>query len=120
MTYTLPVLELEEIPMRLDGTGRLTWCRMNDEAVLANFAIGLEANADGEWEIVSLHMGTQRLTGEVYRRFAQHFEAEHSSKIHEFVSENYAAAVEGAHLDYDKTRPRTLKHDLKRQIEGVA
>lgn len=120
MAYTLPTFDLDDLPMRLNPLGQLEFCRVNDEAFFATFHLGLQADADGEWEITSIYMGTQELKGDIYRRFAQHFGAEHASKIHEFVSENYADAVDGAHLDYDKTRPRTLKHDLKRELEGVA
>lgn len=122
MAYTLPTFDLDDLPMRLNPLGHLEFCRVNDEAFFATFHLGIQADADGEWEITSIHIGTQELHqgSDIYRRFAQHFEVEHAGDIHEFVSENYANAVEGAHLDYDKTRPRTLKHDLKRQIEGVA
>ena len=122
MAYTLPDFEIDDIPMNLDALGRPQFCRVNDEAFFATFHLGIQSDADGEWEITSIHFGTQELRqgSGIYRRFAQHFEAKHASDIHEFVSENYANAVEGAHLDYDKTRPRTLKHDLKRELEGVA
>jgi hypothetical protein len=116
MAYVLPSFEIDDIPMRLNGMGCPEFCRVNSEAFFATFHLGIEADADGDWEIVSIHMGTQELKGDIYRRFAQHFEAEHASKIHDFVSENLTAAIEGADLDYDKTRPRTLAFEL----EGVA
>jgi hypothetical protein len=114
--YELPTFDIDDLPMRLDGMGRPEFCRVNDEAFFATFHLGIKADADGEWEVTSIHFGTQRLTGDIYRRFAQHFEAEHASKIHDFVSENLTAAIEGADLGYDKTRPRTLAFEL----EGAA
>jgi hypothetical protein len=113
MAYTLPSFEIDDLPMHLDALGRPQFCRVNDEAFFATFHLGIQADADGEWEITSIHMGTQELKGDIYRRFAQHFEAEHAGKIHDHVSDNYAAAVEGARLGYDRTRLRTLKHELE-------
>lgn len=112
MAYTLPPLELDDVPMNLDALGRPQFCRVNDEAFFATFHLGIEADADGEWEITSIHMGTQELKGETYRRFAQHFEAEHAQTIHDHASENFADAVEGAHFSYDKTAPRTLAFEM--------
>jgi hypothetical protein len=120
MAYVLPSFEIDDIPMRLNGMGQPEFCRVNSEAFFATFHLGIKVDADGEWEITSIHFGTQCLTGDIYRRFAQHFEAEHTSKIHDFVSENLTAAIEGADLGYDKTRPRTLIYAPKGQLEGVA
>jgi hypothetical protein len=117
MAYTLPTFDLDDLPMRLNPLGHLEFCRVNDEAFFATFHLGLEADADGEWEITSIHIGTQELRqgSDIYRCFAQHFEAEHSSKISEHCADNLTDAIEGAHLDfsYDKTRPRTLAHELE-------
>lgn len=100
MAYTLPPLELDGLPMHLDRDGRTV------------FTLGITIDADGEWQITSIHMGEQELKGETYRRFAQHFEAEHTQTIHDHASENFADAVEGAHFSYDKTAPRTLAFEL--------
>jgi hypothetical protein len=113
MTYMLPAFEIDDLPMRFNGMGWPEFCRVNDEAFFATFHLGLKADADGEWEITSIHMGTQELKGDIYRRFAQHFEAEHAGKIHDHVSECYADAVDGAHFDYEKATPRMLAHELE-------
>lgn len=114
MAYDLPHLDLEDIPLRFDSQGRLEFTRINTEAVLANFAVHLQADADGEWEITGLYMGTQQLIRgtELYRRCFQHIEAEHSGAIHDHVQEHLTAAIEAADLGYDKTRPRTLAFEL--------
>ena len=86
----LPELEIEEIPMRLDGMGRPEFCLMNDEAFLADFAFRIAADSVDEWDFTSIYMGTQRLRSgsEIYRRVAQHFEADHIGKIHEHIVEH--------------------------------
>jgi hypothetical protein len=96
---TIPTLEIDELPMRIDGQGRLQFCKVNDEAVLASFAIGLKANAADDWEIVSIHMGTQELFGETFRRFAQHFESEHGAKISDHVGEELPDVLQSARED---------------------
>jgi len=115
MAYELPHLYLEEIPLRFDSLGRLEFTRINNEAVLANFAVHLRADADGDWEITGLYMGTQRLIQgtELYRRCFQQIESECSGAIHDHVQEHLTAAIEGADLGYDKTRPRTLAFELE-------
>lgn len=116
--FDLPHLDLEEIPLRFDSLGRLEFTRINNEAVLANFAVHLQADTDGEWKITGIYMGTQQLLQgtELYRRCFQQIEAEHAGAIHDHVQEHLDSAIEGKFFDYDKTRPRTLK----RELEGVA
>lgn len=93
---TIPAYELDDIPMRITPLGRLEFCKANDEAVLANFAIGLKANAADDWEITSLHLGTQELSGDTLRRFAQEIEAAHGFKISDHVGEHIGEALIGA------------------------
>jgi hypothetical protein len=106
--FDLPHLDLEEIPLRFDSLGRLEFAGINNEAVLANFAVHLRADADGTWEITGIYMGTQQLLRgtELYRRCFQQIEAEHAGAIHDHVQEHLDSAIEGAHLDfsYDKTK----------------
>jgi len=93
---TIPTYELDDIPMKLDGQGRLQFCAVQQEAVYASFAIGLKANAPDDWEIVSLYLGTQELFGDTFRRFAQEIEATHGFKISDHVGEHIGEALIGA------------------------
>lgn len=92
----IPAYELDDIPMKLDSQGRLQFCEVRKEAVYASFAIGLKANAADDWEIVSLHLGTQELFGDTLRRFAQEIEATHGFKISDHVGEHIGEALIGA------------------------
>jgi hypothetical protein len=87
MAFTIPPFEIEDIPMRLEPWGA-EFCRINDESFLANFALYLKATAPDEWDVVDVYMGTQRLKGDMFRKFAQHFESEHGAKISDHVAEH--------------------------------
>ena len=85
--FTLPKLELDEVHMRIDALGRLVLCKEKDEAALARVSLGIKAESTEEWEITSIHLGTQELRQgtEIYRRFAQDFEATDDRATHEHV-----------------------------------
>lgn len=104
--HTLPDLDIEDVPMSLDALGRVQFCRMQNEAVLANFALGIEAESTDEWEITSIHIGTQALQQgtDLYRRLAQHLEAERISSIHQHIIEHLSGAREQAAYDAHEHR----------------
>lgn len=92
MPLTIPSLELEEIPLRLDTRGVLQFCAIRQEAVLANFEIGISASAHDDWEVTSVTMGTQELRGDLFRRVAQHIEDAFGSRIADHVAEHLGDA----------------------------
>jgi hypothetical protein len=96
--FTLPVLDLEEIPMRLDPLGRVQFCRANEEAMLASFGVVIIASSTEEWQIEAIHIGTQALSPhtELFRRIAQHLEAEHSRAFHDHILDHLPDARDEA------------------------
>jgi hypothetical protein len=97
--FTLPTLTVDDLPMRLDGMGMLTFCRPNDEAIFASFALGIRADKKGEWEISDIHVGTQRLSGPALGHFIRQFEAKKSGMISDHVAEHLGDAKVAAEFD---------------------
>jgi hypothetical protein len=96
--FTLPVLDLEEIPMRLDPLGRVQFCGANEEAMLVSFGVVIIASSTDDWQIEGIHVGTQALSPhtELFRRIARHLEAEHTSTFHDHIVDHLPDAKDDA------------------------
>lgn len=99
MAYTIPPLDIEELPMRLDEHIGARFCASHRSHFLANFEIFVTATAHDEWEISGVTMGNQELSGDMFRKFAQYFEDEHGGKISDHVGENIPHVISSARSD---------------------
>jgi hypothetical protein len=85
---SLPDLDLEEVPLRLCPDGKLEFCEPNREAVLASFALKINAESSEEWEFSDIFMGTQKLTGQLLIWAAQYFEEKYIAEIQDHINEH--------------------------------
>ena len=90
--FTLPTLDLDDIPMAIDSLGHLTFCEPNKEAICASFSLNILASDEGYWEIEDIHLGTQRLSKPVLTHFIQQFEEHKSGVIKEHVANHLGDA----------------------------
>src|SRR5688572_3611698 len=92
---SLPILDIEEVPLRFNAAGRLEFCdRPNTEAVLGSFALSISAASSVEWEFTSIWLGTQELKGQVLIWAAQYFEEKYAQEIIDHIHEHLRAVRE--------------------------
>jgi hypothetical protein len=84
----LPILDIEDVPMRLNSLGKLEFTEPNKEAVLGSFAIQIFAESSEIWEVESVFLGTQELRGPALVRAVQYFEEKYGDEIREHIHEN--------------------------------
>ncbi len=109
--FTLPDLTLEDVPLRLDGTGRIVICDDADAVLLGEFIVSLKAD-DEDWKItgISLSMGKARQSytalnfDHLVREVAEHKE----SAIEEHVAGHLGDAKVAAEFDAQPSYKRAV------------
>lgn len=78
---SLPILDIEEVPLRFNAAGRLEFCEDKKEAVLGSFALSISAEDAETWEFSEIWLGTQELKGPLLIWAAQYFESKYAQEI---------------------------------------
>ena len=103
--YRLPELLLEDVAFKLSAGGLPVLCEEKEAAFLAEFTIGISADADGEWEISAVRMREQELpaASPMSRLIVAHVTENKAGYVHEHIAEHLQDAREAA--EYEAKAP---------------
>jgi hypothetical protein len=87
MAFTIPY-SIDEVPFRLDGLGHLEVCEKKNAAFFAEVHVRVDAEAADEWEVKSVTVGEQRLSGQNEMRMAKVIADFYDADISDHVGEN--------------------------------
>jgi len=90
---------IDEVPFRLDGLGHLEVCEKKNAAFFAEIHIHVEADAADEWEVKSVTVGEQRLSGQNEMRMAKVIADAYDADISDMIGENLPEVKEQAEYD---------------------
>jgi hypothetical protein len=107
--HTLPILLIEEEPMRLKSGREIEFCDDADSMFIADFEVTIEAEDAITWNIVNITMvyGKSRteLTGDIFNEAADRFEDRHHWLIADHINDHVPGYRENAaYEEYESQR----------------